>query len=302
MAVDRLKIERRELRELSPSGVIKVGPSSPDNIFVWEAIVTGPPNTVWGKGQYKLILTFTDDYPFYRPSARFETPIFHPNVSRFGNVCINILHDWRPSITIAQILNNIIYLLSHPNARDPYNGEAGQLYLTDPKAYDRKVEEYAANSANPSSSSSGAVSSSSGAASSSITFEISDAEKLTLASIIKAEMTDKGVRRTALIGLNGSLWCQNALEFGDGETASLSSLFLNIENVRGTFITVGGTSYFVTSASTNEIDARVGVSVVFLRKTTRAFLMSLYDGSSLDIGSTLIKTKKMAEYIKNQGY
>ena len=59
--------------------------------------------------------------------GKFEPPLFHPNVYPSGTICLSILDedkDWRPAITIKQILLGVQDLLTTPNIRDPAQAEA----------------------------------------------------------------------------------------------------------------------------------------------------------------------------------
>ncbi|ELK30133.1 SUMO-conjugating enzyme UBC9-A [Myotis davidii] len=63
--------------------------------------------------------------------GKFEPPLFHPNVYPSGTVCLSILEedkDWRPAITIKQILLGIQELLNEPNIQDPAQAEAYTIY------------------------------------------------------------------------------------------------------------------------------------------------------------------------------
>jgi ubiquitin-conjugating enzyme E2 I len=51
---------------------------------------------------------------------------------------------WRPSITVKQVLLGIQDLLDTPNASDPANGEAYDLYMKSKVAYTNKVKQIAA--------------------------------------------------------------------------------------------------------------------------------------------------------------
>lgn len=155
LATDRLKIEKKLMQLEAQSGVESAGPVSSDNLFDWSVILSGPPNSSWEDGKFKLKLKFPEDYPYDPPTAMFETEVFHPNVSAYGNVCISILHleNWRPNIHVSEILSGILYLLSNPNAGDCYNLEAGELYRNNRLMYAQRVKACARKS-NPSASSS----------------------------------------------------------------------------------------------------------------------------------------------------
>lgn len=51
--------------------------------------------------------------------------------------------DWKPSITIKQILLGIQDLLIHPNPNDPAQREPIMVYKEDIKEYERRVREEA---------------------------------------------------------------------------------------------------------------------------------------------------------------
>ena len=64
-------------------------------------------------------------------AGKFDPPLFHPNVYPSGTVCLSLLDedkDWRPAVTIKQILLGIQDLLNDPNIRDPAQAEAYTIY------------------------------------------------------------------------------------------------------------------------------------------------------------------------------
>ena len=62
-----------------------------DNILCWKGTISGSKETVYEGMEYKLSLTFHNDYPFKPPKVKFDTPCFHPNVDIHGNICLDIL-------------------------------------------------------------------------------------------------------------------------------------------------------------------------------------------------------------------
>ncbi|KAF5743766.1 Ubiquitin-conjugating enzyme19 isoform 1 [Tripterygium wilfordii] len=62
-----------------------------DNIFCWKGTITGSKDTVFEGTEYRLSLSFPNDYPFKPPKVKFETGCFHPNVDVYGNICLDIL-------------------------------------------------------------------------------------------------------------------------------------------------------------------------------------------------------------------
>lgn len=76
-----------------------------DNIFCWKGTISGSKDTVFEGTQYRLSLSFPNDYPFKPPKVKFETACYHPNVDIYGNICLDILQVFRNLITP----NHMIY-------------------------------------------------------------------------------------------------------------------------------------------------------------------------------------------------
>ncbi|KPI84264.1 putative Ubiquitin-conjugating enzyme e2 [Leptomonas seymouri] len=114
------------------------------DLLHWEAGIPGKPGTPWEGGEFRLRLHFTEDYPTKPPKCVFVPVLFHPNVYPSGTVCLSILNeekDWRPNITIKQILLAIQELLDHPNIKDPAQEEPYKVYMRDVKAYEERVRQ-----------------------------------------------------------------------------------------------------------------------------------------------------------------
>ena len=63
-----------------------------------------------------------------------------------GTVCLSILNedsDWKPAITIKQILLGIQDLLNDPNPDSPAQSEAYVLYKRDKVAYEKRIRQVA---------------------------------------------------------------------------------------------------------------------------------------------------------------
>ncbi|KAK9939550.1 hypothetical protein M0R45_016242 [Rubus argutus] len=100
-----------------------------DNIFCWKGTINGSKDTVFEGTQYKLSLSFPNDYPFKPPKVKFETLCFHPNVDVRGHICLDILQDkWSSAYDVRTILLSIQSLLGEPNTSSPLNPQAAQLW------------------------------------------------------------------------------------------------------------------------------------------------------------------------------
>ncbi|KAJ5080208.1 ubiquitin-conjugating enzyme family protein [Anaeramoeba ignava] len=141
----RLQNDLKAMTTNPPSG-ISAGIVD-DNIFLWEAIITGPEETPFEGGIFSLKLSFPQEYPSKPPRVKFVTQMFHPNIFPSGELCLDILQNqWSPVYTVDTILTSIQSLLTDPNPNSPANQEAAKLYVQNRKAYNKKVREYAEKS------------------------------------------------------------------------------------------------------------------------------------------------------------
>lgn len=67
-----------ELARNPPDGV-SVGLGEDENIFTWDLMIIGPPDTLYEGGFFNAKLEFPADFPNAPPVMTFKTPIWHPN-------------------------------------------------------------------------------------------------------------------------------------------------------------------------------------------------------------------------------
>ena len=135
--ISRLMGEVRDLVRNPPEGIEYV---SEEDATVSEihAMITGPEETPFYGGRFRMKLVISEDYPNSPPRGYFLTKIFHPNVASNGDICVNTLkRDWNSEVTIKHILQVIRCLLIIPFPESSLNDEAGKLFM---ESYD----EYAA--------------------------------------------------------------------------------------------------------------------------------------------------------------
>ncbi|KAI5442303.1 hypothetical protein KIW84_011392 [Lathyrus oleraceus] len=100
-----------------------------DNILCWKETITGSKEAVFEGTEYKLSLSFPNEYPFKAPKVTFDITCFHPNVDLHGNICLDILQDkWSSAYDVRTILLSIQSLLGEPNISSPVNPQAAQLW------------------------------------------------------------------------------------------------------------------------------------------------------------------------------
>jgi len=146
LARQRLAAERKNWRKDHPHGFSAKPINNSDgsaNLMLWTCSIPGKPTTLWDNGLFPLSMEFSEEYPSQPPKCKFPAGFFHPNVFPSGTVCLSILDDtkdWKPSITIKQLLLGIQDLLDSPNPADPAQEKAFYLYRDNRDEYVRRVK------------------------------------------------------------------------------------------------------------------------------------------------------------------
>jgi len=105
----------------------------------------GPPDTPYEGAKYLVDIKIPADYPFRPPNMRFETKIWHPNVSsQTGAICLDTLSSqWSPVLTIKSALISLQSLLSTPEPKDPQDAEVASMLIRNPAEFEHKAREWA---------------------------------------------------------------------------------------------------------------------------------------------------------------
>jgi len=145
MSAQRIRKELKLLEEESKSMPgCSAGPVG-DDLLNWQGIIVGPEGTPYVGGVFKLEIVFPSDYPYKAPKVTFATPIYHCNINRAGNICLDILKDkWSPVLTIGKVLLSICSLLSDPNPDDPLAPEIAEVFKNNRTKHDETAAAYTA--------------------------------------------------------------------------------------------------------------------------------------------------------------
>ncbi|OQR74030.1 ubiquitin protein ligase-like, partial [Tropilaelaps mercedesae] len=146
---------RRQLHELNKHPVegFSAGLVDDSDIYKWQVLIIGPPDTPYEGGLFKAQLLFPKEYPLRPPKMTFVSDIWHPNIAKTGEICISILHEpgddkygyekanerWLPVHTVETILISVISLLSEPNDASPANIDAAKEWRDNYAEFKRKV-------------------------------------------------------------------------------------------------------------------------------------------------------------------
>lgn len=147
----------KQLQELNKNPVegFSAGFIDDDDVYKWEVVIMGPPDTLYEGGVFKAHLLFPKEYPLRPPRMRFVSEMWHPNVHHpSGEVCISILHEpgedkwgyekpeerWLPVHTVETILLSVISMLSDPNDQSPANLDAAKEWRENYELFKKKVQ------------------------------------------------------------------------------------------------------------------------------------------------------------------
>ncbi|KAG8467898.1 hypothetical protein KFE25_006950 [Diacronema lutheri] len=128
-----LKRIRKEFTEckkdLETSG-LDVSMPDESNLLHWKATIKGPVGTPYEGGIFRIDIQLPSDYPFVPPKMKYETRIWHPNISsESGAICLDILkNEWSPALTIRTALLSLQALMSAPEPDDPQDAVVASQY------------------------------------------------------------------------------------------------------------------------------------------------------------------------------
>jgi ubiquitin-conjugating enzyme E2 D/E len=138
-----INVDRRlELEEMAmmhdPPECCAANPVTPDRME-WMAAIIGPEDTPYTGGVFYITIKITADYPLKPPMVRFNTKIYHANISSTtGRVCHEVLQEkWSPILTLQHVLAAIVSLLKCPNVA--FDEVDGNVSLGDSLAYSADI-------------------------------------------------------------------------------------------------------------------------------------------------------------------
>jgi ubiquitin-conjugating enzyme (huntingtin interacting protein 2) len=133
-----LKRLEKELEDVKALGAeSSVSAEAVEDLTHWKGYLEGPTGTPYHGGHFVLDISIPAEYPYNPPKVKFDTKIWHPNISsQTGAICLDVLgKEWSPALTIRTALLSIQALLSAPEPSDPQDAEVAEMYKNKPEEF-----------------------------------------------------------------------------------------------------------------------------------------------------------------------
>jgi len=146
---NRIKKEYQDLQKEKNSNVkVKL---VDNDIRHWKGRIKGPIDTCYQGGIFDVDIVIPNEYPFKPPKMKFDTKIWHPNISSVtGAICLDILkNEWTPALTIRTALISLQALMCEPVPNDPQDAVVAKQYMSDIKLFNETAKHWVEEYANP---------------------------------------------------------------------------------------------------------------------------------------------------------
>jgi ubiquitin-conjugating enzyme E2 M len=100
-----------------------------------------PDEGFWKSGLFVFEFQIKAMYPHDPPKVKCLTQIYHPNIDKDGNVCLNILReDWKPILSVSSVIYGLLHLFLEPNPNDPLNQQAAEDLRNSKSEFTKNVD------------------------------------------------------------------------------------------------------------------------------------------------------------------
>ncbi|KAL8900992.1 MAG: hypothetical protein Q9207_005427 [Kuettlingeria erythrocarpa] len=140
----RVQKEYRELHENPPQDM-KVTLVNDDDLYLWEIMLSGPEDSPYAGGRFKIHVSLPIEYPFKAPQIIWKTKIYHPNVEdEKGSMCLGMLRDgsWKPNSKMSAALEYVRQVILEPDPDDATEQAIAREYKEDRKEFAKKAKQW----------------------------------------------------------------------------------------------------------------------------------------------------------------
>ena len=147
---NRIMKEYKDLKSDAKHNAVEVKMVG-DDIHHWKGRIKGPIDTCYQGGVFEIDIVIPSDYPFKPPKMKFDTKIWHPNISSVtGAICLDILkNEWTPALTIRTALLSLQALMCEPVPEDPQDAVVAKQYMSDKNLFNQTAKQWVQEYANP---------------------------------------------------------------------------------------------------------------------------------------------------------
>ena len=123
-----------------------VGLVDQNNLYNWKCTISGPNDSPYKGGLFKLFIKFDKSFPLVGPIVIFDTPIYHMNINPIqgdkplGYCCISTVNFWTPDTSIEDLLNSIFGLFYVANEDGAYGLDYKDEFRNRREIYDKKAK------------------------------------------------------------------------------------------------------------------------------------------------------------------
>lgn len=123
-----------------PYNGVAVNFKSDDNPWVWLVTIDGEQEFAGGKFEVELDM---NEFPFQAPKIKFLTKVYHPNISKDGEICTKALEsDWVPTKNAFDVLDFVITTFKCPNDENPQDNDIAMHWKSNKTTWGAKAAEW----------------------------------------------------------------------------------------------------------------------------------------------------------------
>uniref|UniRef100_A0A4X2MDJ1 E2 ubiquitin-conjugating enzyme n=1 Tax=Vombatus ursinus TaxID=29139 RepID=A0A4X2MDJ1_VOMUR len=113
------------------------------NLLTWQGLIL-PHNPPYGKGAFRIKISFPAEYPFKSSKITLKTKTYHPNIHEKGQLCLPVIsaENCKPATKTDQVIQSLIALTNDPQPERPLLADLAEAYSKDLEQFCKNTEEF----------------------------------------------------------------------------------------------------------------------------------------------------------------